>query len=876
MLPVLKTRLMLPPVKPFSIPRQGLNQLLDSAISYKLTLIHAPAGYGKTTAVVQWANDIEGLCWLTVEKSENELSNFIQYFIGSIQSLLPDFGQQILPILPDIKSEAEYIFSLLINEICEIEQQLILVLDGIHHLSYPPIFKGLTYFLRHLPSNFKLIILSRSEPTQLPLNQFRAYQELFEISVEHLRFSIEEVILCMQTMDVVLSEEQCLILTKKTEGWPFCLHLALVSIQHTSNQNHFFNLFSASNRFIADYLAEEVYQQLESGLQQRLLEWSVVERFNKDLCQSLSQTSSSIELDKLQTLVFPVDHERYWYRFHHLFAEWLGQKLSKDSPEKVVTLQSKAAQWFLENNDIEEAIEYFLKAKKYSQALKLLENRVPDLIATNQLMPVLNWLQQIPQQELMQHDSLAIEYGFTLIASQAYGKAHQWIELIADSWQEDKDSQDPVIQAKLINLTVILSQLKGHFEQAIEQARQAIELVKDTHPKVSYESHFYLASAYFRSECFEKSLEEYNLAAHQAKLAREVLPLLQIQMHQVRLLLYQGQLDLAEEILLAMLEMIHEQGLSIHGITALVYCRLGTIAYFNGELSKCMIMFEKSLAIPEDLKYTLHCRMYMLSTYIALQDKSQCESLLIDLRSRVLDSPFSTSNIKDTFGMLEASFELSQGNFEFLKVWLNEQGNLFLQEIPLSRYQVVLNHCYHMLHKKLFEETISLILQFCKRLSNAKMMTRLVRFLYLKAYILYKQSRQDEAYSCLKEAFSLTGKNYSQLYIDVLFEPLPLLKGFHSAFPQFETEYLAAIIQSLECEPRSYLFKSRDVSNPLFEALSEREQEIVLLIIAGETNQAISERSFISPNTLKTHIKNIYRKLGVKSRSEAIALLTQA
>ena len=379
--PLLTTKLFFPRPRARLVSRPRLIEWLDAGIRKPLTLISAPAGYGKTTLIGDWHARLGSeypLAWLSLDPDDNNLARFLTYVsaaLETVDSRLPqDLVSQLhLPQLPPM----EELVTALINGVNAFSKDFALVLDDCHVITDPVIHAAIVYLLDHLPPKMHLVMLTRSDPP-IHLAKLRARDDLAELRADDLRFTNQESTLFLNVvMDLKLSGDNVSALDQRTEGWIVGLQIAALSMQGKEDTTDFIKAFTGSNRYILDFLSEEVIQRQPESIQTFLLQTSILDRLSGSLCDAvLGETQHSaqvlVELERKNLFLIPLDDERHWYRYHHLFSDLLFQCLKQTRPEIINVLYERAATWLEGNGYLENAVGYALKAQNYKLATRLM------------------------------------------------------------------------------------------------------------------------------------------------------------------------------------------------------------------------------------------------------------------------------------------------------------------------------------------------------------------------------------------------------------------------------------------------------------------------------------------------------------------------
>src|ERR671914_2142289 len=349
--PILATKLYVPPPRPRAVLRLRLTGHLNGGLNGKLTLVSAPAGFGKTTLLGEWVAGCERpVAWLSMDEEENDLTRFLAYFVAALQTIAPDIGEGVLGVLQSPQPPPiESILTALLNEIDTVPDDFVLVLDDYHVIDGSAVEEALSFVLEHLPPGMHLVIATREDP-QLPLARLRARGQLTEVRAADLRFTPSEAAEFLKgVMGLSLSEEDIAALETRTEGWIAGLQLAALSMRGREDVSGFVRAFAGDNRYILDYLVEEVLQRQPERIRSFLLQTSILERLSGPLCDAVTDQEEGREmleaLERGNLFVVPLDDRRHWFRYHHLFADVLRARLMDEQPDRVCELHQRASHW---------------------------------------------------------------------------------------------------------------------------------------------------------------------------------------------------------------------------------------------------------------------------------------------------------------------------------------------------------------------------------------------------------------------------------------------------------------------------------------------------------------------------------------------------
>ncbi|HEY6072974.1 MAG TPA: hypothetical protein VIV15_06140, partial [Anaerolineales bacterium] len=427
--PILATKLYIPPSRPKVVLRPRLIERLNEGLHRKLTLISAPAGFGKTTLVSEWVAGCERLepkvrvAWLSLDEGDNDPARFLSYLVAALQTIAPNIGKGTLGVLQAPQpAPIDSILTALLNEITTVPDNFVLVLDDYHVIDAKLVDNALTFLLEHLPQQMHLVIATREDPL-LPLARLRAQGQLTELRVADLRFTPSEAAgFLNQVMRLNLSAEDIAALESRTEGWIAGLQLAAISMQGHQDATHFIKSFTGSHHFVMDYLVEEVLQQQPESVQTFLLRTSILDRLCGPLCDAVLPDPSASGQETLEYLehanlfIVPLDSERRWYRYHHLFGDMLRQRLGQRlSPTEIAEYHLRASLWYEQNGDEAEAFHHALAAGDFGRAAGLAESAWQGMDGTFQTAAWLGWVKKLPEDVVRLRPVLSTQMGLAFM-----------------------------------------------------------------------------------------------------------------------------------------------------------------------------------------------------------------------------------------------------------------------------------------------------------------------------------------------------------------------------------------------------------------------------------------------------------------------------
>ena len=441
--PILVTKLFIPATRPELVTRPRLIKRLDDGINRKLTLISAPAGFGKSTLVTEWLttkgdNALSPFCvaWVSLDENDNDPVRFLTYLVESLHRLKGTdnaIGTGALVMLRSPQPPpSETVLTSLINEIAGLECKIFLVLDDYHLIETSAVHDALTFLLENLPSQLHLVITTREDPL-LPLPRWRTRNQLTEIRAADLRFTaIEAAEFLNQVMGLSLSMEDIAALETRTEGWIAGLQLAALTLQGQTDTSRLIQTFTGSNRLVLDYLIEEVLNQQSEDIQNFLLQTSVLDQLTSSLCNAVTDEENGqmiLEmLERANLFIIPLDNEREWYRYHHLFADLLRQRLRQTDLHTAPILHTRASVWYQENSFIDQAVDHAFLAEDYERCAVLIAGLVDRFWKLGDHVRLRIWLEKLPDEWLCEKPHLCIYRAWFLFSTGQRAKAEHYLQ----------------------------------------------------------------------------------------------------------------------------------------------------------------------------------------------------------------------------------------------------------------------------------------------------------------------------------------------------------------------------------------------------------------------------------------------------------------
>ena len=483
--PILATKLFIPPPRPNLFSRPRLVELFKQGLDRKLTLISTPAGFGKTTLVSECVPVCErAITWVSLDDGDNDKTRFLLYFISALKKIDFEIGDGVWEALHATQPlDIDTLLIGLLNEIAELKQSFVMVFDDYHTISETDIHEILIFILENQPPNMHLVISGRSDPPW-PLARWRVRQEMTEIRTKDLRFTPEEAFSLLNgIMKLEISMDDVLSLDTRIEGWIAGLQLAAISLQGKDDVSGFIQTFAGSHRFIFDYLIEEIFEQLSPEIQDFLLRTSILERMSAPLCDAITGKVGSRSildyLEKLNLFIIPLDDQRQWYRYHHLFADLLAGRLQELHPDLVHVLHLHASFWFETNGQLWDTVRHAFTAGDVDRVAQVAEVNVLGIMERGELGTLIRWLNELPGKLIDDYPWLKVAQAWALTQAGSFEVAIPCLSSAEASLQGDpgvSEEQVRHIKGHIAAIRCYIELLSlGDHTYAVQLAQQALE-----------------------------------------------------------------------------------------------------------------------------------------------------------------------------------------------------------------------------------------------------------------------------------------------------------------------------------------------------------------------------------------------------------------
>ncbi|MCP4543341.1 MAG: AAA family ATPase [Chloroflexi bacterium] len=886
---LLKTKLYIPPVRPELVSRPRLVERLNAGLGRKLTLVSAPAGFGKTTLLSEWVTHAERLephvrfTWFSLDKGDNDPIRFWLYFIGALQAVEESIGESALSLLQSPSpAPTEAVLTALINDITALSHPLVLILDDYHLIHSPPIHQHLTFLLEHQPPQMHVAVATREDPP-LSLSRLRARGHMVEIRQDDLRFTEQEATdFLWRVTQRELSSTDINALRQRTEGWIAGLQLTALSLRGHDDVHQFVESFAGSHRYILDYLMEEVFQQQPADVQDFLLKTSILDRFTASLCDAVCSVGTDgawrddshhllLALEQTNLFIIPLDESRQWYRYHHLFADLLRQQLRAAGTQNLVPLlHNRASRWYEAEGFRADAIQHALVGSDWERAASLLNDVGEAMLKRGEVVTLLGWFRTLPDEVVHADPELCNLYSWPLILTEQIDAAESYLTRAEQIVQEQRGEDAPFLGGTAV-ARVHIARARGDVPRAIELSERALTLLPRDDLSARSIVAMNLGIAQWHSgrlvEAKEALVETQRAAAGSGNdYVRCTALLFLSRIQQARGKLHQAA---------AAHRQLIRQGERIP-IAALAHYDLGKLLYEWNDLSSAAEHLRQGIKVSRDSgnKQYLAEGCSALALVRQVQGESSAAQAALEEARQLSQRPdVSLDNLGEQILLALAQGDLRAASSAAEQSPTLEDAGSFPDSLRL-----LLTNARLLLAQEQKAAAADLLATLWGMASQAGWQSVVTQTRVLQALAA---PTPDEALVLLRKALTLAEpEGYVRTFVD-LGEPMAkLLRQVASQgiAPEYVGKLLAAIgvekqrirgVEMIESPPAP--LPSHPPASLLIEPLSDRELQALRLLADGHTNQEMANELCVSINTVKAHLKNIYSKLGVHKRRQAVA-----
>ena len=879
------TKLHAPSPRRELVRRDRLTARLDPAALPTFTIVSAPAGFGKTTLLASWFAGARaaGLtaAWMDLDRRDNDPAVFQSYVLAALGSVDQRVGTAAQDLL-DRSESAHAVLGALLNDLVSAEDHVVLVLDDYHAIESQDVHEAVAFLVDNLPGNAHLVIAGRADPP-LPLARLRARGQLLEVRAADLRFTPAEVSQYLNgSMGLGLRDDAVHVLEARTEGWIAALQLAALSMAGRDDVQEFIATFAGDDRFVVDFLAEEVLERQPDEVREFLLDTSVLERFTAPACDALtgrSDSSAMIErLDRANLFLIPLDDRRRWFRYHHLFADVLRARLVAEGPGRAAELHRRASTWWEEEGDAGAAIRHALDAEDFERAADLLEAAAPDLRRARREQSLRSWLEELPDDVIAERPLLAMALvGARVATHDPTGVAELLanVESSLDDPTSGARALDPVqldgLRVEVLVHRAGLMMLAGDFEGTLPIAHEVLGLVRPGDDRLRGVANGLLGLGHWAIGRLEDALGFYADAIGAFTASDHLADMLGCSLARGDVLIALGRLTDAERTFEAGLRVTAEHPL-LRG-AADMHVGLSEVLIEQNDLPAAEEHLSASLALGEAAGLPQHPYRWRVAMARLCRARNELPRSLLLLEQA---GPLYQTDVSPPVrpvAALEARVRLTEGDIDAAIRWARDRG--LGPDDPLSYIRefehITLVRTLIARHERdrdgaSLDDAVNLLQRLHTAAAAGRRRGSLIQITILQAAALHAVDRIDDAVRALEDAVALAApERQVRMFLHAGPAVVTLLRGMDEQMAAMPT------LQAALGSPAPAARPDTPGSDALVDDLSARELDVLRMLRTDMSGPDIASHLFVSVNTLRTHTRSIYVKLGVNSRREAVS-----
>jgi LuxR family maltose regulon positive regulatory protein len=866
------TKLYQPAPRPNQVERGRLVRQLNQGLGEgrALTLVSAPAGYGKSSLVAEWAGQAQRpVTWLSLDETDDDPPRFFRYFIAALQKIDAGVGFELAQALEANQfPQPDVLVTLLVNDLSGVKSGFLCVLDDFHHAQDPAIFQILGAFLNHQPPQMHLALVTREDPA-LPLARLRARGQLTEVRAADLRFSRDEIERFFRgALPANLTEKDVALLEERTEGWAAGLQLAGLSLRGHPDPSAFVEALSGSQRHIMSYLMEEVLKQQPPDVQAFLLHTAVLRRLNGDLCDAVTgRTGSAALLEQLLTanlFLIPLDEAQQWYRYHRLFADLLQRQLQLTQPEQYPHLHARASRWFENHGQPADAIQHALAGEDYARVVLLLETHISNLLDQGAMRRIETWLKDLPPEWRAHSPRTSLGFGWVHLFRGNFESAAAYLKQAEDGLAVSDPS--PALLAECRALRSNLMQSQGRIPEALQAGHAALEVLPPENERLQAMAWLGLGGGYRQAGNFTQAVDALQNAIRCGRQSGNLITSMLATSHLVLMCLDYGRLRFAAETASQMIDWMENAGGAPPPVVGALYGALGLVHYEWNQVERSREYFQRG--IYSGMFSGHHASLIYNKTCFArlLQSEGDLESSARTLaEAQDLLRSGAPGWLRPVVLAQQVRLLLAEDKIAETTALLSQSGVTAADPVTLRTQAIHL--AYLRLQLKLgteeaLREGVDLADRILAQAEPNQRFGAAIQASVIGAQLLAASGNVPGALQWLERAITLAEpEGYVRVFIE---EGAPLA----ALLRRMEASAFAEKLQGFFPAPAAE--EAAPAHPGLIEPLTERELETLRLLAAGLTYAGIAGRLVVSVNTVRFHVKGIYGKLNAANRAQAI------
>ena len=886
--PLVATKLYVPTARAGLVARERLLLRLEEGAGKRLTLVSAPAGFGKTTLLASWlaaSTRDRTVAWLSLDAADSEPTLFWAGVAAALDDAISRRSTGEPAQQSPSPNSADVTVSALLNDLTETTGEVLLILDDYHLADRAEVAAGMTFLVDHLPPNAHLVLCTRADP-DLSLARWRAQGELLEIRAGDLRFTPSETATYLEgAISAPLTGEQVDALENRTEGWIAALQLAAISLQGRADVAAFISGFAGDNRFVVDYLVEEVLAQQPATVRDFLLRSAVLDRLSTSLCNVVLEREDSDTmlriLERSNLFLVALDDTREWYRYHQLFADVLRARLSSEHPDLVPLLHERASHWFEEHDLADPAIRHAVTAGRVDRAAALVEAAMPAVRRHRQEALASSWLRELPEAVIARSPALAVlSAGLLLVAGEVEAVRARLDDAdralataqVAEPQGESEAPDLCSLRATVAIYRASLAQAQGDTAGTALHARRALDIADPQDHLSRGGAAGFLALAAWAEGDVEQALEMFTQAVDSLHIAGNLIDELSGTVVLADLWRAAGRTSKARALCEGALRSADSTGEQVGRAAAELHVALAELDIEAGELDSARLHLQTAAEWVRRAALTESVfRSFVAEALLARAHGEFAEAHELLDEAQRLYRPGFFPDLRP-IPALRARLHISEGRLHEASEWARERGLSVVEPADHLREfeHLTLVRLLLAKHRHRPAERVEEVLTLLDRLGAAAQATgrtgSLVEIRVLAALTLEAQGRRSEALVTLASAWEVAAEPESHIRI-FLDEGEPMIQLLHAARNDTTVGHHARRLTGPAGVARTL---RGDHGRPAEEQLSDREMQVLIMLDSELGGPDIARALFISPNTLRTHTKHIFTKLGVSSRRAAV------